>query len=364
MDGPDLGAARLAQQGLVAPRFAGAADLVAWMGAVQGQDYLMALWGLGQRLAGATEAALEAAVADYRIVRIGFMRGTLHFLPGRDFRWMVALLGPQMRRAIAAANRIHHLGLDEATLARSNAVIVAALRGRRLLTRPALSDVLARAGIPQDGLARTLTSRRAQADGLICFGPRQGKQHTFALVDEWVPEGPDLDGAAALAEFTRRYFLSHGPATLTDFAWWSGFTAGEAAAALDAVRGALVAEEIAGQTYWRAPDPVRVTGPAPQAWLLPNYDEYLVAYRDRSAVLARVQRHGVALSNEAIFSPTIVMDGQVVGTWKRRMQRAAVAVSLDVLVPLTVAEQAALDAAVARFGAFLGLPVTVSGREA
>jgi Winged helix DNA-binding domain len=203
----------------------------------------------------------------------------------------------------------------------------------------------------------------AELEGLICSGPRQGKQMTYALLDERVPPTRPLTRDEALAELTRRYFTSHGPVTIPDFVWWSGLTGADARAGLAAVGAALTSEEINERTYWFAPSAPPAAPPAPVAYLLPNYDEYIVAYADRSAV-HDATAHALDARGNVLFSHTIVVDGRVVGTWKRALKRAAVVLDTTLLAPLSPAATTAVAAAAARYGAFLGLPVELASRSA
>ena len=349
---------RLATQRLIGRAFRSPADVVRWFGAVQAQDYPGALWAVGLRTAGATEAAVEQAVASRAIVRTWPLRGTLHFVAPEDVRWMLAHFAP--RTIARAAPRFTQLELDRRTLSRSATVITKELEGLRQLSRPRLYQRLERAGIAVgEGRGLHILWKCAH-DGLICFGAREGKQHTFALLDEWLPPTKPLDRDEALAEIARRYFTSHGPATVSDFGWWSGLSAADARSALEMARPALRCERIEGALYWhadrRGPTPARDPAVTSHAVLLPPYDEYTVAYRDRAAALD--PRHAEAARN-GIFSPTMLLKGRVAGTWTRRFANGGVAVALTPFAPPSAASARAVAAAVHRYGRFLGRPVDI-----
>jgi hypothetical protein len=330
------------------------ADVVRWLGAVQAQDYPASLWAIGLR-ARATEAAVEQALARRTIVRTWPMRGTLHIVAAEDIRWLLELLTP---RVLAAnAGRYRQLELDDAVFARGTKLVVEALRAGRQLQRTALYRLLEHGGIATRG-ARGLhiLSHLAQRS-VICFGAREGRQHTFALLDEWVPPAPRLDRDAALAELTLRYFTSHGPATPHDFAWWSGLTLTDVRAALQQVGARLESAVAAKRTWWFAPGSAAATT-TPRAHLLPAFDEYTVGYRDRSDVLSA--RHANRVSMGGVLNPAIVVDGRIVGTWKRALRKDAVVVTLAPFTRLKRAEREAIEAATERYAAFLGLPAAVS----
>jgi hypothetical protein len=297
-------------------------------------------------------------VASRAIVRTWPLRGTLHFIAPEDVRWMLQHFSP--RTIARAAPRFTQLELDRRTLSRSAAVVTKALEGGRQLSRPRLYQLLERAGIAVgEGRGLHILWKCAH-DGLICFGAREDKQHTFALLDEWVPPAKAMDRDEALAEIARRYFTSHGPATLSDFGWWSGLPAADARSGLEMARPGLQSEQIEGAVYWRAESKgaalLREFRIASHAALLPAYDEYTVAYRDRRAALDPA--HAEAARN-GIFSLTIVLKGRVAGTWTRQLVNGRVAVALKPFAPLNGASGRAVAAAAERYGRFLGRPVEI-----
>jgi len=347
---------RLVTQRLIGRAFRTPADVVRWFGAVQAQDYPGALWAVGMRTSGATEAAVEQAVVSRAIVRTWPLRGTLHFVAAEDVRWMVAHFAP--RTIARAATRFTQLELDRRTLSRSAAVVTKALEGGRQLSRPRLYQQLEREGIAVGGGRGLQILRRCAHDGLICFGARDGKQHTFALLDEWVPPTKALDRDEALAEIARRYFTSHGPATVSDFGWWSGLTAADARSALEMARPGLRSERIDGAVYWHAERRGSALSRdlAAHAVLLPPYDEYTVAYRDRGAAID--PRHAEAARN-GILGPTILLKGRVAGTWTRRLANGRLAVALTPFAALGRSAALSTAAAAARYGRFLGRPIDI-----
>jgi hypothetical protein len=348
---------RLVRQRIAGPRPQTAGELVRAMGAVQAQDYAGSLWAMGLRLRGSGVSLLEEAIAAREIVRTWPMRGTLHFVPAADARWMLHLLTP---RVIArSAGRYRELGLEAKAFARSRTALVRALKGGRRLMRQDAYAAVARAGVSTAGQRGIHILGHLAQQGLICFGPRQGRQPTFVLLDEWVPRFKDPPREQALATLATRYFASHGPATVQDFAWWTGLLVTEAREAMEAAGAALVPETPEGRT-WRSAGSVRpAAARRPLAVLLPPWDEYLVGYKDRAFALEALRgagRHPLAL----IGTPLIVIDGQVRGSWRRTITPRAVRVSLDFWTAVGARERRAVDEAVARYGRFLGTEVEVA----
>lgn len=347
---------RLENQALARTAFRKPEDVVAWFGAVQAQDYLAALWALGLRTRAATEASVEAAETRRAIVRTWPMRGTLHFVAAADARWMTQLLAPRVLARNAARIR-REVGVDAAVVARCREIVARALEGGRRLERGALYQVLESARVTTGGSRGLHILGWLAMEGTLCLAGRSGRQHTFALLDEWIPRHRPLERDAALAELAKRYFTSHGPATPQDFAWWAGITMKDAQAGVDAARPRLARERIDAREYfWGAQARKRFHGPAaPRVKLLPGYDEYTVAYQDRSLLLRdAAHSHGMGL-----LSPVVVADGYVIGTWKRSLAKDTVHVTATLLRALTLVENEALAESARALGHFLGLQASL-----
>lgn len=350
----DVANQRLQNQRLTSSDFTKPTDVVKWLGAVQAQDYYGAKWALAQRMVGATDDAIEKAFAEGKILRTHVMRPTWHFVAPADIRWMLRLTAPR----VSASNSHYHrqLELDDAVFRRSNKALAAALRGGKQLTRDVLRNILQQAGISAQGLRFGHILARAEIDGVVCSGARRGKKFTYALLDERAPQTKDLAADEALAELTRRYFFSHGPATLQDFVWWSGLTTADARAGIEMIRRRLVQEVIDGKTYWVPHSTPARKALSRTAYLLPAYDEYLVAYKDRSAALEPISGKR-AIPGNAVFSSPIVIGGCVVGYWKRSLKEDSVVITLNPFAPFSKAKVRAVDEAAHRYGSFLGLRV-------
>ncbi|HYN88100.1 MAG TPA: crosslink repair DNA glycosylase YcaQ family protein, partial [Ardenticatenaceae bacterium] len=229
----------------------------------------------------------------------------------------------------------------------------------RQLTRDGMYRALEAEGIAAGGGRGLQILWRVAQEGLICFGTREGKQHRFALLDEWVPGARRLARDEALAELARRYFTSHEPATLQDFVWWSGLTTGNARAGLEMVKSLLAHEVVDGHNYWFSQNVPIADEQALRAYLLPSYDEYTVGYRDRSALFDPTEANE-GRSGSDVLHPVMVVDGRVRGTWKRVVKKDRVVVTRDPFGVLTAVEAEAVERAASRYSRFLGMPVSLS----
>jgi hypothetical protein len=343
---------RLYFQGLSHPRFKTPAEVVTALGAVQAQDYLAALWALGARLPGSTEAQVEQTVSSGEILRTHVMRPTWHFVPAADLRWMQELTAPRVR--LIYDRGMSGMQLDAPLLARCTDLMARALEGGKQLTREELGAALAQAGIQATTGRLAYIAFYAELEAVLCSGARRGKQFTYALYAERAPQAQSLPRDHALAELVRRYFTAHGPATIADFVWWSGLTVTDAKLGLELVRNDLIQAVIDGQSYWLSAQTPVPPNPSPDVYLLPGYDEFLISYTDRSASLA--QPHEAAWHRgNAVFSSIIVVDGEVVGVWKRTLKKKSVLVESTPFRPFSAAEQEAFKAAAQQYADFLGL---------
>jgi hypothetical protein len=356
----DIVALRLRAHRLTGERFPSVLDAVRWLGAVQAQDYGAATWALGQRAAGATEAQIDELFDGGAIVRTHVLRPTWHVALPEDIGWLLALTGPRVRRGLVG--RWQELEIDEDVVARACAAIAAALAGGCYRTRTELGEALRAAGVAPHGQRLPHLLMAAELDGLIVSGPRRGKQFTYALLEERAPAVRPMDRTEAIVELTRRYFQSHGPAQLQDFVWWSGLTMADARLGLSLAGAALDRWVVEGATYWFAAG-MEPPGDAPTtAHLLPNFDEYTVAYRDRAAAVHADRPFDPALfSFGSVLSNVVLVDGRVRGAWRRTFARREVRVAIRLLDPLDPDEAAAVEEAGRALARFLQSPVTLNG---
>jgi hypothetical protein len=333
-------------------------EVVRALTAVQAQDFEGAKWALAQRTIGATDETIEREFAAGAFLRTHVLRPTWHFVDPADIRWMLALTGPRVSRHMAPYDR--HLELDERVFRRSNTAIEKALRDGACLTRTELKAVLSRARLGTLGVQRTAhLMMRAELEALVCSGPRRGKQFTYALLEHRVPPAPARDREAALLDLTRRYFRTRSPATAQDFGWWSGLTMTDVKHGIELARADLESVTIDGKSSWvmgDAPRPI-----APSAHLLPNYDEFFIGYRDRSAIGERLRSIQAVTGGSALNAHVIAIDGQLVGGWKRTIAGDTVHLALTLLTRLSPAEQNRLRATVRRYASFTGRKVEFPG---
>ncbi|MBS1790141.1 MAG: AlkZ family DNA glycosylase [Acidobacteria bacterium] len=364
MKSSDIRQLRLQNQRIAESKFAEPGDVVAWLGAVQAQDFNGALWAVGLRMPeklNPTETLIEQAIAEKKIVRTWPMRRTLHFVAAADAHWMMDLLAARVAKQFLPRLKKDY-ELDQGVFARSQKTLIRALQGGKQLPRNAIYQVLESAKISTANGRGLHIVCQLSLTKLLCFGSREGKQPTFRLFEEWVPATKPKTTEEALAELARRYFTSHGPASLQDFLWWSGLTVAEAKAAVELAKPNLVQEIVGDQTYWFAPIgsvTKSVNGKSPSTYLLPPYDEYTVAYKDRSAVLSP-ENAKQTISGNGIFSPIIVINGQVVGIWKRELKNGTVTVSPTFFTKLNKARTGELASAAVRYGNFLSASTVVS----
>jgi hypothetical protein len=293
---------------------------------------------------------IESAIDRGEILRTHLMRPTWHFVSSEDIYWMLDLTASQVKAATRSREKT--LGLSEEVFSKSKAIIQKALEGGNSLTREDLVVALQRNQIDTQENRASHLFARAELDELICSGVSKHGKQTYALLEERVQKPETLEREAALARLAEKYFSSHGPATLGDFSWWSGLTMREARQALEMVKHAFNSELNDSQTYWflenasiLKPDPTR-------AYLLPAYDEFIISYKDRRALdTSRFLRK--AISENGVFRPTIVVDGQVKGIWKRSIKKDKVVLEFALFEQSDPAMRLLLEEASQPLGYFL-----------
>ena len=343
---------RLASQLLAQSEQRTPREIVTWLGAMQAQDVESGHWSIGVRGADLKRSEVVQACEDRSILRTWPMRGTIHFVPAVDAAWMLQLTG--VRALAGAAGRRRQLELDDNTLKRAVNALSAALYGRRL-TRAECIEVFEGAGISPTGQRGYHLLWHAAHLGVTCIGPQQGKQQTFVLLNEWVPNPRQLERDDALTELAIRYFQSHGPATRQDFARWTGLTLSDADRAIEGAKKLLTAVDVDGTPSFMSTvvlDSVFDRGD--DIVLLPGFDEYVLGYKDRSLFIDPAHASKIVPGNNGVFLPTMVERGHVIGTWKRNQRpKKTPDIALSGFNPLTANQRARTEAAVDRYGSYL-----------
>jgi len=349
----DIALLRLHQQLVASQRLATPVQIVAHLGGMQGQDLPGVKWSIGLRLPAAVQSDVDRAFDEGQIIRTWPMRGTLHVVAASDVRWMLSLTSP--KNLTGSQKRRDALELDDKTLARCHQVFTKTLQGGQQKNRDDMYAALEATGISVEGQRGYHILWNAALHGLICLASMDAKEQNYALLEEWVKPVKAKTRDEALAELAWRYFSSRGPATLKDFIWWSGLSATEARAGFEDIKSKLVAETVGKSIYWMSSD-IALPKEKVSAFALPGFDEYILGYQDRSAVLDAQHTEKICPGNNGMFASTIVIDGQVVGTWKRTIKKNAIAVTATPFEKLNKAEMAAFKQATERYGAFMGLP--------
>ena len=347
---------RMHNQRLAGNRLGAPAEVVGWLGCVQAQDYGPAKWSVGERCQGVVDADVDRAMAQGTILRTHVLRPTWHFVLPADIRWIQQLTAPRVHAQNAYYYR--QTGLEDGVRDRARRLITDALRGGNHLTRRELEGVLLAGGVTVKGIGMAYVVMDAELDCILCSGPLRGKQQTYALLDERVPDAPARSRDEALAELALRYFASRGPATARDMRFWSSLTLADIHRGIEMAGPRLRREEIDGLTFWAAPGQAPPEMPSPTVHLLQGLDEYFVGYGESRGYCDRA-RTRPSLVDRAIYNGALTLDTQLAGHWKRTVGKRAVTFTVALATPLDDTQRAALQATADRHGAFLGLPASV-----
>jgi hypothetical protein len=339
------------------PTCASGAQVVSWFGAMQAQEIGSGLWSLGARLPGRSIEEIRQEQEDRSIIRTWPMRGTVHWVPSADAKWMLELTGV---KALAGAEyRRKYHGLEEATAHQAVDVLGNTLRERTRLTRAECLEAIAKAGISTSGQMGYHFLWYASQLGVTAIAPNVGSEQTFVLLDEWAPSPHRPDDP--LATLALRYFRSHGPTTRKDFAGWTGLTMTEAKQGI--ARAELATVSVDGVEMFCTAESLESVRdrPVDDVRVLPGFDEFLLGYKDRSMMLDDDHKQAIIPGGNGVFQPTIVRAGRVIGTWKRKSAlKTKTVLTVTPLVRLNKRERVAVTRAFEPYTAYLGQPIELS----
>lgn len=350
----DILISRLHNQQLAIHTFQTPQETVRWFGAVQSQDYGGAKWALGQRLAHMTEVKLDKAYDAGEILRTHALRPTWHFVTPEDILWITQLNAIRVKPIMRYYYK--QLDLSESVLEKAQRIIYEALHGNKALTRTELGELLLKANLPGKGQALGHIMCEAELNGLVCSGPRIGKQFTYMLLKERAPQAKLLSTEASIIELCKRYFQSHGPATIKDFAWWSGLTVA------DCMKGISQQKNVHTMTagtliyyYFDIRDDQRTM--PDEAYLLPNYDEYTVAYKERDAFYDPSNTAYLNSRENVAFGNMIVVKGEIIAMWKKTLRSKTVEIQVLPFKSFSRTETQQITVAFEKYGAFINKTV-------
>lgn len=348
-----IATSRLLSQQINEPHLKSAPEMVSYFGAIQGQEYAQTKWSLGLRMPHLKDSDIEKELDEGRLLRTHLLRPTWHFVAPEDIRWMLMLTAPR----VDAINRYMYrkMELDSATFNRCNAILVRALEGGKHLTREAISQEFLKNNIEAESVRLVCIMMNAELEGLICSGARQGNQFTYALLDERAAPAKEMSRDEALVELTRRYFLSRGPATVKDFATWSGLTLTDCKKGIEMTRDDWQEEKIESEVYYFSPNTIQKKPQFDQMHLTPIYDEMIMGYKSREAL--QQFRNSVQPAQRLRFDNTILFNGQIIGSWRRKIKSKHIELEYEFLQLLDQKQQVEFEQALHRFGAFYDLPI-------
>jgi hypothetical protein len=349
MNTTDIIRFRLSNQQIADTKFKRPEEILGWFGAMQAQEFAGAKWAFGLRLKDENEGSIDTLFNEGKILRTHLLRPTWHFVLPQDIRWMLALTAPRVH----AVNKYYYkkFELDSSLLQRANKVLVTMLRDGKTLTRATLNKALGRGKIKAEGLRLGYIFMQAELEGIICSGPREGKQFTYALLDERVRPSKPMHPEESLAELSKRYFASRGPATMQDFVWWSGLTAAQAKEGVALLDKTFIRERLGDQEYILNPPSSREERKVQTTFLMPDYDEYGISYKDRSALFKNIHESKIDVSTVSSYSHMLIVDGVISGTWKMTNSKS-IEIEISPLFEMPK-KLRAIDNAIERYKSFL-----------
>lgn len=302
-------------------------EIVSYMGAMQSQSLDLAKWAIGVRLENKTVKNIDEALNTGKVIRTHILRPTWHFVSAEDIHWMYDLSNPRLKPVYQSYAKMR--GVDEDFIYSTIPVLVKILEDNKHLTKEEITNVLASQNIVIDDInVLNQVIHYAEMEGLVVNGEVRGKQQTFALLEELAPRKETISKEEALERLARRFFTSHAPATIQDFAWWSGLSLTECRQGLEAIKHDFICEKVNGRDFWMKNDLKTPPMDQDSALLLPPFDEFVVSYKDRSELIEDVH-YGKVMTKNGLFSPTVMLNGEIVGSWKKTVKKGVTKVELS-----------------------------------
>lgn len=341
MNKAELLSARLHNQLLAKNDFKAPHEVVSWMGVMQSQTLDLAKWAIGARLKDKVASDIEEDLNSGKIIRTHILRPTWHFVSAADVHWMFDLSNPRLKPVYKSYAKGY--GADESLLKKAVPAIEKVLTGGKHLTKQEIGEALLELDITLDDDHLKLALSYSEMEGLLVNGRLKGSKQTFTLFEEWAPRLQTISREEALERLARRYFTSHGPASLPDFVWWSGLSLTEGRKAIDLIKADFICERIGEREFWMKNDTVAPPAESVSALLLPPFDEFVVSYKDRSDLIEDAH-YGKVMTKNGLFSPTVMLNGEIVGSWKKIAQKASPRIELSFFEKTTKKRQALFNA--------------------
>lgn len=352
----DIANIRLFNQQITQSKFASAKEIVGWMGAIQAQDYAMSKWALGVRLPNATDQLIENAISNAEIIRTHVLRPTWHLVSSDDIYGLLELTAPRLKNA--SKSRLKELELTDEVLKKCYTIVEKTLFNGNHSTRDELASLFGKAQIATNDNRLSHIMFLAEMEGIVCNGSTKENKQTYALLSERVVKTKNFIKDEVLVQLARSYFSSHCPATLQDFTWWSGLSITEARHALEMVKSEFISETMGSETYWLTNSFPTFKNETTTVHLLPAFDEFLISYKDRTASLL-MENHKRTVSNNGIFYPIVVINGQVSGLWKRIIKKNSVVVEVKLFEPVSPMLDQMIKEKIDTFGLFLNKEIKI-----
>lgn len=324
-------------------------EIVSWMGAMQSQALEMAKWAIGARLDNKVVKDIEEGLNTGEIIRTHILRPTWHFVSAEDIHWIFDLSNPRLKSVYQSYCRMS--GADESTVNRAVPVLEKVLTDGKHLTKEEISDALQTQNLTLDSTHLNMALCYAEMEGLVVNGKLRGSKQTFTLLQEWAPRKAALSKEEALERLARKYFTSHGPATVHDFVWWSGLSVTECRQGVEAIKADFICETINGRDFWMKNIIKVPSAGEDSALLLPPFDEFVVSYKDRSEII-EAGHHGKVMTKNGIFSPTVMLNGEIIGSWKKIAKKGLPKVELSFFEKTSKTKQELFKSGIERVEAF------------
>jgi uncharacterized protein YcaQ len=359
-----VAAFRMARHHLLGDPRADLATVCSHVGGIQSQLPSAAELQFWARMPGLKKGEIQSALEQHRtLVKSSLMRQTIHLVPAAEFNVYISALKNSRRAAILRVMSRLNITPKEGD-ALSDLVVEALAAG------PLTHGEIKKSVLPKVGKKiRTWMSlvalpfRLAIVEGLICYGPRQGAEITYALTDQWLPKQKAVSTGDAQKILLTVFLKAYGPARVQDFVKWSGISMKEAKPLWDSMRDEMTEVSVEGEAnrcLRKSLPQLKDDGfSRPVLRLLPHFDPYLLAHASKDHLVGEKHFKRIYRAS-AWISPVVLLNGRVAGIWSSSIDSKSLAIKVELFEKLSAVARTQLHEEATRLGGFLGKSSRVS----
>ena len=162
------------------------------------------------------------------------------------------------------------------------------------------------------------------ARGVVCSGPNKGNESTFVRADKWIPDWKDIPSDQAEREVLVKYLRAFGPATIADFALWTGMLISDAKEIWSREQTNIAQVDVEG---WKAailqsdlPELEKAEVDDHVVRLLPYFDSFILGHKSHRNIVDE-RDHRKVYRAQGWVSPVLLVNGRALGVWSHTRKK-------------------------------------------